>query len=94
MVKPIIKAGADVNVKSTLGYTPLIWAARAGNLKITKLLIDKGANVDDTDNDSNNALHYAHNPGSTVKQNRHATIHLLHKHGGKTRQQLKAEGAK
>jgi ankyrin repeat protein len=46
----IIQAGADVNVKSTLGNTPLMWAARAGNLKITKLLIEKGANADDTDN--------------------------------------------
>jgi ankyrin repeat protein len=27
-----------------------MWAARAGNLKITKLLIEKGANADDTDN--------------------------------------------
>jgi ankyrin repeat protein len=47
VVKLIIKAGADVNVKSTLGNTPLMWATRAGNLKITKLLIEKGANADD-----------------------------------------------
>ena len=96
VVKLIIQAGADVNVKSTLGYTPLMWAARAGNLKITKLLIEKGANVHDTDNDGNNALHYARNPGyspaSTVKQNRQATIRFLRKHGGKTRGGLKAEG--
>ncbi|MDB4668762.1 ankyrin repeat domain-containing protein [bacterium] len=96
VVKLIIQAGADVNVKSTLGYTPLIWAARAGNLKITKLLIEKGANVDDTDNDDNNALHYALNPGykpaSTVKRNRQSTIRLLRKHGGKTGEELRAEG--
>jgi ankyrin repeat protein len=83
-------------VKSTLGHTPLIWAARAGNLKITKLLIEKGANVHDTDNDGNNAMHYARNPGtkhdSTVRQNRQATIRLLRKHGGKTGEELKAEG--
>ena len=96
VVKLIIQAGADVNVKSTLGHTPLIWAARAGNLKITKLLIEKGANVHDTDNDGNDALHYALNPGtkpaSTVKKNRQATIRLLRKHGGKTKVELKAEG--
>jgi ankyrin repeat protein len=28
-----------------------MWAARAGNLEITKLLIEKGANAADTDND-------------------------------------------
>ena len=96
VVKLIIQAGADVNVKSTLGFTPLMWAAQAGNLKITKLLIEKGANVHDTDNDGNNALHYARNPGykpaSTVKKNRQATIRLLRKHGGKTGEELKAEG--
>ena len=83
VVKLIIQAGADVNVKSTLGYTPLIWAARAGNLEITQLLIELGANVHDTDNDGNNALHYARNPStkhdSRVKQNRQATIDLLRK---------------
>jgi len=95
VVKLIIKAGTDVNVKSTLGFTPLMWAARAGNLEITKLLIEKGANVQDTDNDGNDALHYARNPGyspaSTVKQNRQATIRFLRKHGGKTGEELKAE---
>jgi hypothetical protein len=88
VVKLIIQAGGDVNVKSTLGHTPLIWAARAGNLNITKLLIEKGANANDTDNDGNNALHYARNPGynpaSTVKRNRQATIRLLRKHRDKT----------
>ena len=68
VVKVIILAGADVNVKSTLGFTPLIWAARAGNLEITNLLIDKGANDDDTDNDGNNSLRYARNPGTTPPQ--------------------------
>jgi ankyrin repeat protein len=96
VVKLIIQAGADVNVKSTLGNTPLMWATRAGNLKITKLLIERGANADDTDKDGNNALHYARNPGtkhaSTIKQNRQATIRLLCKHSGKTREELKAEG--
>ena len=92
----MIQAGADVNVKSTLGFTPLIWAARAGNLEITKLLIEKGANVHDTDNDGNDALHYARNPAHKhhprVKQNRQATIRLLRKHGGKTSEKLKVEG--
>ena len=95
VVKLIIQAGADVNVKSTLGFTSLMWAARAGNLEITKLLIEKGANVHDTDNDNNSALHYARNPdnpASAVKQNRQATIRLLRKHGGKAGEELKAEG--
>ena len=83
VVKLIIQAGADVNVKSTLGFSPVMWAARAGNLEITKLLIEKGANVHDTDNDGNDALHYARNPAHKhhprVKQNRQATIELLRK---------------
>ena len=85
VVKLIIQAGADVNVKSTLGYTPLMWAARAGNPVITELLIEKGANTMDKDNDGKDALHFAQNPGhehdSTVKQDRQATIKLLRRHG-------------
>jgi hypothetical protein len=88
VVKLIIQAGANVNVKSTLGFTPVMWAARAGNLEITKLLVRKGANAHDKDNDGNNALHYARNPGynpaSTARQNRQATIRFLRRHGGKT----------
>ena len=60
-VKLLIDAGSDVNVKSTLGYTPLMWAARAGNLEITQLLLEKGANANETDNSGYNALHYAKN---------------------------------
>jgi ankyrin repeat protein len=92
VVKLIIQAGADVNVKATLGNTPLMWAARAGNLKITKLLIEKGANVQDTDNDGNNARNPGTKHDSRVRQNRQATIRLLRKHGGKTGEELKGEG--
>jgi hypothetical protein len=87
VVKLIIQAGAYVNVKSILGFTPLMWAARAGNLEITKLLVEKGENANDTDHDGNNALHYARNPGyrtaSKLKQNRQATIKLLRRCGGR-----------
>ena len=72
VVKLLIQAGADVNVKSTLGFTPLMWAAIAGNLEITKLLIEKGANIHDTDNDGNDAMHYA------VQENHQSAIRLLH----------------
>ena len=87
VVRLIIEAGADVNLRSTLGYTPLMWAARAGNLEITKLLIEKGVNAHEKDNDGNDALHQAQNPGhkhaSTVQQERQATIKLLRSHGGR-----------
>ena len=94
-VKLLIDAGSDVNVKSTLGYTPLMWATRAGNLEITQLLLEKGANANETDNNGYNALYYAKNPrfkhNRLVTQNRKPTIALLRKHGGKTGEELEAE---
>ena len=46
--KMLIAAGADVNVKSNWGWTPLILAARIGHTEIERLLIDAKANVDTT----------------------------------------------
>jgi ankyrin repeat protein len=38
----LLARGADINAQSGLGYTPLMYAAT--NLKMTKLLLDHGAN--------------------------------------------------
>ncbi len=44
--KRAIDGGDDVNERDSLGWTPLMWAAASGQMEITKLLIDKGANID------------------------------------------------
>jgi uncharacterized protein len=45
--KALIEAGADVNVRSNGGFTPLLFASRAGAIDTVKVLLDGGANVND-----------------------------------------------
>ncbi len=46
----------DINAKNSGGWTPLMMAAKEGNLKILNLLIDKGANLLEQDSNGNTAL--------------------------------------
>ena len=48
----MIKAGADVEAKNELGFTPLILAVMVDNPEIVKLLIKAGANIEATDDDA------------------------------------------
>src|SRR6185437_11656257 len=59
-VRQMLAAGADVNVRDSLGGTPLLDAAWAGNLEITKLLLAGGADVNvRRDRTGSTALEYA-----------------------------------
>ena len=80
----LIANGADVNAKTTTGRTPLHNADTKG---IAELLIAKGVNV--------NALilsgsHQGKTPLDTADNKEISD--LLRKHGGKTAEELKAEG--
>ncbi len=44
-VESLLNEGADVNVQSEDGITPLHWATRSGDHRKVKLLIEKGAKV-------------------------------------------------
>jgi len=52
----IKKHGAEVNIRSDKGWTPLIWASIKGRSKAVKFLLDHGANVDICNDDGWNAL--------------------------------------
>jgi len=46
VMEPLIKAGADVNARTSNGTTPLMFAAASGHIDAVTLLLDRGANVD------------------------------------------------
>ena len=87
IVELLIAKGADVNAKGVLdGNTPLHWAAGAGTKEVTELLIAKGADVNAKDQDDETPLDWAiHSKLTEIAD-------LLRKHGGKTAEELKAEG--
>ncbi|MEM4367118.1 MAG: ankyrin repeat domain-containing protein [Candidatus Anstonellales archaeon] len=59
LVKRLIDDGANVNVKSSDGSTPLILTTSASNEKIVETLLNAGADVNTKNNRGNRALCYA-----------------------------------
>jgi ankyrin repeat protein len=45
LAQRLIAKGADIDIRAYGDYTPLVQAAQSGNLKVAKLLIDHGADV-------------------------------------------------
>ena len=82
-VKQHLTAGADVNAKDIGGFTPLHHAAVNGHKEITELLIAAGTDVNAKDKEGKTPLDKADE--KPIKD-------LLRKHGGKTGEELKAEG--
>ena len=66
--------------------TPLHWVAFGGKNEIVELLILNGADVNAMNNDGDTPLDFA------IKFKNTETTELLHKHGAKTVEELKAEG--
>ena len=80
----LINNGADLNVKDREGLTPLHYAVYEGHKEVVALLIAKGADVNPKNKDDETPLDWP---------KRHPEIaDLLRKHGGKTGEELKAEG--
>ena len=83
----LVAEGADVNAKDDKkGWTPLLIAAVAGHKETAELLIAKGADVNAKAVTGETPL------DSAIKSKNTETANLLRKHGGKTSEELKAEG--
>ena len=84
-VKQHLDTGTDVNVKDDEVGTPLHLAA-VFSKEVTELLIANGADVNAQDEDGETPVDIA------IMSNQPQTANLLRKHGGKTGEELKAEG--
>ena len=86
LVELLIDNGADVNAKDEIEGTPLHNAALGGHKEIAELLIAKGADVNAKDDAGKIPLDVA------TQFKELETAALLRKYGGKTAEELKAEG--
>ena len=96
----LIENGADVSAKDESGGTPLHLAALMGHKEIAELLIAKGADVNakiektgDEVGLTSTEIFLVLTPLDWAIEDNHTDIaELLRKHGGKTGEELKAEG--
>ena len=104
-VKQHLAAGTDVNVKDGIGVTPLHFAVLGGHKELAELLIANGADVNlrssmvvktEDGSDGEQAAQEIMNYKTALDRaigGKHMEIaDLLRKHGGKTGEELKAEG--
>ena len=83
----LIGKDADVNAKGDdSGVTPLHFAALEGQKEMAELLMAKGTDVNAKGDDGKTPLDRA------IRNDETETADLLRKHGGKTSEELKAEG--
>jgi hypothetical protein len=64
-LRALISAGADINVKDSEGWTPLMVAALKGHAKTVVLLLSHGAHVETKNNSGWTALRFASSVGDT-----------------------------
>ena len=92
-VQAQLDAGADVNAQDWMGLTPL---HNAASKEIAELLIANGADMNAMNDEGETPLDWAstgyENEPPEDKIARKETTILLRKHGGKTGEELKAEG--
>jgi hypothetical protein len=64
-LRALISAGADINVKDSEGWSPLMVAALKGHAKVVVLLLSHGAHIEAKNNSGWTALRFASSVGDT-----------------------------
>jgi ankyrin repeat protein len=52
----LVKSGADIHATSAGGFTPLLYAARSGDIESARILLEAGASADEATTKQGNAL--------------------------------------
>tara|TARA_B100001559_G_scaffold290564_1_gene269671 strand:- start:272 stop:1510 length:1239 start_codon:yes stop_codon:yes gene_type:complete len=91
MAKLLINEGANINASNKGNQTPIHKAAFEGRGKIVNLLIQNGANVNPVIQ-STGSFNGMTPVDLALQKNKTETADILRKHGGKTSEELKAEG--
>ena len=86
IVERLIAVGAEVNAERDDGCTPLHFAAANDRKEVAEMLIAAGADVNAKTKYGSTPLDWA------IRFDETETADLLRKHGGKTGEELKAEG--
>ena len=59
IITTLIEGGANVQTSTAKGFTPLMFAARNGDIDVARLLIAKGAGINDLASDGTHVLPFA-----------------------------------
>ena len=86
----LLEMGLNIDVKDHIGQTPIHWPANYGRLIMVNHLISKGADVNAV---AKGGAFSGQTPlDAAIKDDQSAVAELLRKNGGKTAEELKAEG--
>ena len=96
ILKLLIDNGSNVNLKDKMGMTSLHLTSLGGHKEAAEMLIDSGALLNTInihgETPLDTALKDFEIDSQKTKLNKNGTANLLRKHGGKTGEELKAEG--
>jgi len=96
IIKILIDNSSNVNLKDKIGMTPLHLTALGGHKEATKIIIDSGALLNPLntykETPLDTALKNFNIDSQKDKLNKKEIAALLRKHGGKTGEELEAEG--
>ena len=90
IVELLLVNNANVNIHPVNVYTSLHGAASGGHIDVVKVLINKGSHLNSRDHTGDTPLDLAIHPENANASSKVAD--LLRKHGGKTSEELNAEG--